>query len=119
MFFFWEATTIVLQLREAKNDQFARGQVRTHHVTGTPLCPIMSLREHARHNPKWLVDPARPVFAHKGRGVSREDIPSLLKLGSVALGYPPDLIGSHNLWKGGTALYAATGDMELVKRFGG
>ena len=50
----WEATTIVLQLREAKNDQFARGQVRTHHITGTPLCPIISLRERARHNPEWL-----------------------------------------------------------------
>ena len=58
----------------------------------------MSLQEHAR----------------------REDISSLLKLGSVALGYPPDLVGSHSLRKGGAAaLYAASGDMELVKRFGG
>ena len=117
---FWEATTIVLQLREAKNDQFVRGQVRTHHITFFPLCPIISFREHARHNPEWMADPARPVFAHKGRGVSREDSSSLLKLGSVALGYPPDFIGSHSLRKrGATALYAATGDMELVKRFGG
>ena len=116
----WEATTVVLQPCEAKNDQLGRGQVRTHHITGTPLCPIISLQEHARHNPEWLADPARPVFAQKGQGVSREDISSLLKLGSVALGYPPDLIGSHSLRKGGaTALYAATGDMELVKRFGG
>ena len=52
-------------------------------------------------------------FSRTRGGVSREDISSLLKLGSVALEYPPDLIGSHSLRKeGATALYAATGDME-------
>ena len=35
-------------------------------------------------------------------------------------GTPPELVGSHSLRKGGaTALFAATGNMELVKRFGG
>ena len=30
--------------------------------------PGYFLREHARHNPGWLADPARPVFAYRGRG---------------------------------------------------
>ena len=116
----WEATVVVLQLREAKNDQFSRGQVRTHHLTGSPICPVLSLRDHARFNPHWIRDPASPVFACKGKGITREDISALLRVCSVALGYPPELVGSHSLRKGGaTALFAATGNMELVKRFGG
>ena len=66
-----------------------------------------------------LADPALPVLAYQGKGVSREDVSALLKLGSVALGYPPEVIGPHSLRKGATALYAATGHMEFVKRFGG
>ena len=116
----WEATVVVLQLREAKNDQFSRGQVRTHHLTGSPICPVLSLRDHARFNPHWIRDPASPVFACKGKGITREDISALLRVCSIALGYPPELVGSHSLRKGGaTALFAATGNMELVKRFGG
>ena len=111
---------MVLQLREAKNDQFSRGQVRTHHLTGSPICPVLSLRDHARFNPHWIREPASPVFACKGKGITREDISALLRVCSIALGYPPELVGSHSLRKGGaTALFAATGNMELVKRFGG
>ena len=73
----WEASTLVLQLREAKNDQFARGQVRTHHLTGNVICPILALREHARCNPQWLTDPASPVFVFNNRGVTREDVSAL------------------------------------------
>ena len=41
----WDATAVVLQLREAKNDQFSRGQVRTHHLTGSFICPVLALRD--------------------------------------------------------------------------
>ena len=99
---------------------FARGQVRTHHLTGNLICPILALREHARCNPQWLTDPTSPVFVFNNRGVTREDVSALLRVCSAALGYPPELMGSHSLRKGGaTALFAATGNMELVKRFGG
>ena len=70
--------------------------------------------------PHWLTDPGLPVFCWEGRGVTRELVSDLLKTAASALGYPPHLIGSHSLRKGGaTAMLASTGDLEAVKRFGG
>ena len=39
-----QAGSVSLQLREAKIDQFQRGQIRTHHSTGEPICPVEALK---------------------------------------------------------------------------
>ena len=93
----WEATTVVLQLREAKNDQFSRGQVRTHHLTGSPICPVLALRDHARLNPHWLRGPALPVFACKGKSITRESPASGLQ---HCVGVPPRTCGLTQSSKG-------------------
>ena len=105
-----EATTVVLQLREAKNDQFARGQMRTSHLTGSTICPIPALREHVRLNPHWLNDPTLPVVASRGRGGSRE------QGGGAPLGRPRAGPAHSSKSKN---IFPSHGNMELVKRFGG
>ena len=82
----WDATTIVLQLREAKNDQFSRFEPITCHLSGCSICPILTLKKHARLNPHWLNDPALPVLASRSKGTTREDVSSLLRVCSTALG---------------------------------
>jgi hypothetical protein len=75
--------------------------VRIHEATGLDICPVAALAEHARHNPHWLQDPGTPVFGWDGKGVTRELVSDILKTAAAALGYPPHLIGSHSLRKGG------------------
>ena len=112
-----------LRHRDVSSCELAFGLVHNKDGTSDTLQPALQSaerRDHARLNPRWLWGPALPVFASNGKGITREDISALLRVCSTALGYPPKLVGSHSLRKGGaTALFAATGNMELVKRFGG
>ena len=117
---FRDADEVSIQLREAKNDQFQRGQTRSHHATGLDICPVKALQDHARQNPIWVTDPSAVVFQYQGLGVTRDQVSDLLRLAAVAEGYPSHLVGSHSLRKGGaTAMLACTDDLEQVKRFGG
>ena len=117
---FRDADEVSTQLREAKNDQFQRGQTRSHHATGLDICPVKALQDHARQNPIWVSDPSAVVFQYQGLGVTRDQVSDLLRLAAVAEGYPSHLVGSHSLRKGGaTAMLACTDDLEQVKRFGG
>ena len=43
----FEATSVSIQIRQSKADQFGRGQVRIHRATGDSICPVKSLAEHA------------------------------------------------------------------------
>ena len=114
------ADEVALHLREAKNDQFQRGQTRAHHKTSAAICPVQALQAHARQNPAWISDPSSVVFQFQGVGVTREMVSDLLRLAAVAEGHPSHLVGSHSLRKGGaTAMLACTDDLEQVKRFGG
>ena len=109
-----------MHLREAKNDQFQRGQTRAHHRTSAAICPVDALQAHARQNPVWISDPSAVVFQFQSVGVTREMVSDLLRLAAVAEGHPSHLVGSHSLRKGGaTAMLACTDDLEQVKRFGG
>ena len=109
-----------MHLREAKNDQFQRGQTRAHHKTSAAICPVDALQAHARQNPVWISDPSAVVFQFQNVGVTREMVSDLLRLAAVAEGHPSHLVGSHSLRKGGaTAMLACTDDLEQVKRFGG
>ena len=115
-----QASSVSVQLRESKTDQFQRGQIRTHHCTGEEICPIKALQAHGRENPGWLNDPGAVVFQYQGVGITRERVSELLRLAAVAEGFPAHLMGSHSLRKGGvTAMLSCTDDIEQVKRFGG
>ena len=117
---FKDADEVALHLREAKNDQFQRGQTRAHHKTSAAICPAQALQAHARQNPVWTSDPSAVVFQFQSVGVTREMVSDLLRLAAVAEGHPSHLVGSHSLRKGGaTAMLACTDDLEQVKRFGG
>ena len=117
---FRDADEVALHLKEAKNDQFQRGQTRAHHKTSAAICPAQALQAHARPNPAWISDPSTVVFQFQGVGVTREMVSDLLRLAAVAEGHPSHLVGSHSLRKGGaTAMLACTDDLEQVKRFGG
>ena len=117
---FRDADEVALHLREAKNDQFQRGQTRAHHRTSAAICPVDALQAHARQNPVWISDPSAVVFQFQNVGVTREMVSDLLRLATVAEGHPSHLVGSHSLRKGGaTAMLACTDDLEQVKRFGG
>ena len=117
---FRDVDEVSIQLREAKNDQFQRGQTRSHHATGLDICPVKALQDHARQNPIWVSDPSAVVFQYQGLGVTSDQVSDLLRLVAVAEGYPSHLVGSHSLRKGGaTAMLACTDDLEQVKRFGG
>ena len=117
---FKDADEVALHLREAKNDQFQRGQIRAHHRTLAAICPVQAFQDHARQNPAWVSDPSAVVFQFQGVGDTREIVSDLLRLAAVAEGHPSHLVGSHSLRKGGaTAMLACTDDLEQVKRFGG
>ena len=60
------------------------------------------------------------IFRKKdGRLLRREEVQELLGLAALAAGISPDRMGSHSLRIGGaTALFHATGSVDVVKRFG-
>ena len=66
----FQASSVSVQLRESKTDQFQRGQIRTHHHTGEEICPVKALQAHGRENPGWLNDPAAVVFQYQGVGIT-------------------------------------------------
>ena len=45
---FRDADEVSIQLREAQNDQFQRGQTRSRHATGLDICPVKALQDHGR-----------------------------------------------------------------------
>ena len=61
-----------------------------------------------------------PLFRWQGgRVLRREEVQRVLQQAAQACGLPPERFQSHSLRIGGaTALYQATGEIELVKRRG-
>ena len=83
--------------------------MRIHQATGLDICPAAALKDHAKQNPHWVNDPGAPVFGWDGKGITRDAVSDLLRVAACALGFPPELIGSHSLRKGGaTAMLAST-----------
>ena len=84
----FEATSLSLQIRQSKADQFGTGQVRIHQATGLDVCPVAALRDHAKQNPHWVNDPGSPVFGWDKKGVTRDAVSDLLRVAACALGFP-------------------------------
>ena len=117
------ADEVVVQVKSSKNDQYGRGQARSHHRSKGDLCPVEALAAiQALFPHRWRSsEEEAPIFRlENGTGFDRESITNLVKIAALAAGFPSELAGSHSLRKGGaTAFFATTGDLDRLKRFGG
>ena len=120
-----DAEEVTLRFRKTKADQLAFGDSKTLSATGRPfLCPVKALttmkkvwpcRFQAGHSESQL-----PLFRwSSGAVLKRTEIQLFLQKAAEGVGLPSERFLSHSLRIGGaTALYQATGDIELVKRLG-
>ena len=120
-----EVQEVTLRFRKTKTDQLSFGDAKTLQSTGKRfLCPVEAL---VRMRKVWPLrflaghqESQRPLFRWSaGSVIKRLEIQHLLQKAAEGVGLPPDRFLSHSLRIGGaTALYQATGDIELVKRLG-
>ena len=118
------ADEVTRQFRKTKADQQAFGSSRTHYCTGDALvCPVRSMEVLRSWAPERFgrgPEAQLPLFRwYSGAVLKREEVQELLQKAATAVGLPPGRFMSHSLRIGGaSALYHATNDIELVKRFG-
>jgi hypothetical protein len=119
---FAEAEELVIVITGSKTDQYNEGQIRNQFKSGEPLCPVDAMRLLNQHFPQRVSGSERNLALCRfsnGDPVKREDVQHLMQLAALAAGQDPNRMGSHSLRIGGaTALYHATQDLELVKRYG-
>ena len=116
----WEAT---LQFRKTKADQEAFGTCRTMLEGGVKhLCVVRALLALRDVAPRRFGGPEShlPLFRwSSGQVLKRLEVQNILQRAARAVGLPADRFQSHSLRIGGaSALYQATGEIELVKRSG-
>ena len=114
---------VVLYQRAAKGDQFNQGTVRNHFRShdGDVLCVVQALVSLATLAPdRWLAGANCPLLVRSnGLPVRRSEIRDLLRKAANTLGLPVNDFTVHSLRSGGaSAIFAATGDEQLVRRFG-
>ena len=116
----WEAT---LQFRKTKADQEAFGTCRTMLESGAKhLCVVRALLALREVAPRRFGGPEGhlPLFRwSSGQVLKRLEVQNILQRAARAVGLPAERFQSHSLRIGGaSALYQATGEIELVKRSG-
>ena len=110
--------------RSAKADQAGEGSVIAHtRVTGTAqeMCPVDAMVDLVRAFPKRTRSEAGlPLFRwSNGEPVQRIEVRDTLRVAAAAEGLPADRVHVHSLRLGGaTALWGATGNLQLVQRLG-
>lgn len=115
---------ITLQFRKTKADQEAFGACKTMLRTGQDhVCVVEAMqrfREVAARRFDQGPEKHLPLFRWaSGQTLKRLEIQNILQKSAKALGLPADRFQSHSLRIGGaSALYQATGEVELVKRTG-
>ena len=117
---------IVAHLKGSKTDWLNQGTVRSHSAlaTGHPhpqLCPVRALQIIHRANPKRLAPGSRVGWATwaNGDNIPATAITALLRLANPHPERAASQASLHSLRAGGaTALYQATGSLDLVKRMG-
>ena len=118
------AEEATLQFRKTKADQTAFGTCKTMLRTGVNHVCVVEALEHFKE-----VAPRRfgagpeahlPLFRwSSGQVVKRLEVQNILQRAAKACGLPADRFQSHSLRIGGaSALYQATGEVEVVKRTG-
>jgi hypothetical protein len=118
-----EATETVLQFRKQKSDQRAFGMTRTQYRSGLPLCVVEAVELVRGLYPERFGggrEAHLPICRwHHGTALRREEVQYVLQHAAVAVDLPPERFKSHSLRIGGaSALYHATGEIEVVKRYG-
>ena len=120
-----EAEEVTLTFRKTKVDQLAFGDAKTLKSTGRRyLCPVEALVRMRKIWPnrfqKGHGESCLPLFRWaSGSVLKRLEVQHLLQKAAEGVGLQGDRYMAHSLRIGGaTALYQATGDIELVKRIG-
>ena len=118
------ANEITIQFRKTKADQEAFGSSKTMGLTGVEfLCPVVAmenLRSSASRRFGQGPEALLPLFRwSNGLTLKRAEVQAILQRSAKATGLPADRFMSHSLRIGGaSALYQASGEIELVKRMG-
>eukprot|EP00971_Amphidinium_carterae_P105852 2096399-Amphidinium_carterae.2 len=121
-----EAERIEITFRHQKADQLAFGAVRTHYRIkgkGAHLCVVRAIgRVWSRcplRNPKGSEHHLPLLRWYSGGVVNRGALQNALKRAASAVGVPPERTVVHSLRVGGaSALYQATGSIDIVQRWG-
>ena len=117
-------TDVTLQFRKTKPDQEAFGSCKSYAATDVPdLCPVMALKALQLVAPRRFEEGPEallPLFRWAtGQVIKRVEVQELLKRAARAEGLPEERFLSHSLRIGGaSALFQASGEIELVKRMG-
>jgi hypothetical protein len=115
-------TSLTILIHTSKTDKFSGGSARTHRRSGrAPFCPVDAVARLMQAFPeRFDGEKHLPVFRWEdGSRVTRENIKHWVRYMVVSEGLPARRGNSHSLRIGGaTALYAATRDIEVVRRWG-
>ena len=118
------AVGVTLQFRKTKTDQDAYGTSKSMYKSGVDgLCVVEALGRLRQLAPQRFgkgSEALKPLFRwSSGRMLTRGQVQNALQKAAVAQGLPPERFLSHSLRIGGaSALFQATGEIELVKRAG-
>ena len=118
--------SVALHIHGSKTDWLNRGTVRSHGVLAPDhqnkrICVVNNLMILCQLLPGRFVKNTNLPFARLTNDVLISDraITLVIKRAAAANGLNPDLYSLHSLRAGGaTALFRATGDLDLVGRFG-
>ena len=117
------AEEVTLQFRKTKSDQTAFGTCKTMLRTGVEgVCVVAALERLKEVAPRRFGGPEslQPLFrSSSGAVLKRLEIQAILQKAAKAVGLPAERFQSHSLRIGGaSALFQATGEVEVVKRTG-
>ena len=121
-----DVNEISIYISGSKTDWANQGMVRSHNripegIENAHVCPLRSLTK------LWELSPSKSqwntvrVFAtwRPGQAIKPDRVASLLRMAVFAKGLYPSAVSLHALRAGGaTALYRATGNIELLARMG-
>ena len=115
---------VTLQFRKTKTDQEAFGTCKTMYASGVKnLCVVNALLAFKGIAPQRFgqgAEALKPLFRWaNGQMLKRTQVQYLLQRAAAGVGLPPERFMSHSLRIGGaSALFQATGEIEVVKRTG-
>ena len=115
---------VTIQFRKTKTDQDAFGTCKTMYLSQVQgLCVVTALCEYKAVAPQRFgsgSEALKPLFRWaNGQMLKRVQVQAALQKAAKAVGLPPERFLSHSLRIGGaSAMFQATGEIELVKRTG-
>lgn len=118
-----QADKLAVQFREQKADQQAFGMNRAQYRSGGVVCVVQAVCALRTLCPERFgkgKEAQLPICRWAdGTVIKRTEIQQALQQAAEAKGLPADRFRSHSLRIGGaSAIYHATGDIEVVKRYG-